>query len=34
MFGLADALSRLITNQKQESEDAIISTLSLEEDIN
>lgn len=34
MFGLADALSRLITNQKQKSEDAIISTLSLEEDIN
>ncbi|CAH8442528.1 unnamed protein product [Schistosoma rodhaini] len=32
-FGQADVLSRLIANQKQESEDSIIATISLEEDI-
>lgn len=32
-FGPADALSRLITSQKQESEDPIIATISLGEDI-
>ncbi|VDP24933.1 unnamed protein product [Schistosoma curassoni] len=32
-FEKADALSRLIENQKQESEDSIIATISLEEDI-
>ncbi|CAH8670750.1 unnamed protein product [Schistosoma haematobium] len=32
-FGQADALSRLIANQKQEREDSIIATISLEDDI-
>lgn len=34
LFGHAYVLSRIIANQKPESEDAIITTVSQEEDIN